>query len=223
MRLKLAVNALIKYLCGIILVGLLLFLPVGSFCFWNAWLLLGLLFIPMFFLGLVLLFKAPDLLKRRLDSKEKQGTQKGVVRFSALLFVLGFMIAGLDFRFGWSDLPLYIVIAASVLLVISYALYAEVMRENAYLSRTVKVVEGQTVVDSGLYGLIRHPMYFVTLLLFLSFALVLGSLWSLLCFSGFFPLFVVRILNEEKVLRRELDGYTDYCEKVKYRLIPFVW
>ncbi len=223
MRIRLAISAFTKFLIGLLFVGLLLFLPAGSFRFYNAWLLIALLFIPMLILGIFLLWKLPELLQRRLESKEKENTQKGVVGCSGLLFIVGFVIAGLDFRFEWSRIPGPLVIAASVLLLISYALYAEVMRENVYLSRTVKVEEGQAVVDTGLYGFVRHPMYAVTLVLFLSFSLVLGSLWSFLCFLGFVPLFIVRILNEEKVLGKELNGYREYCKKVKYRLIPFVW
>lgn len=223
MNLRLACSAVIKLFFGLLLVCLLLFLPAGTFLFFRAWLMIALLFVPMFVLGVVLLVKAPKLLERRLDSKEKEMTQKGVVAFSGSLFVLGFVLAGLDFRFGWSQLPTCISVIGAALLLLSYGLYAEVMRENVYLSRTVKVEEGQTLVDNGLYGIIRHPMYAVTLLLFISFALVLGSFWTFLCFLGFIPLFVIRILNEEKLLRKELQGYREYCKKVKYRLIPFIW
>ena len=223
MRLKLAVNALMKYLMGLLFIGMLLFLSAGSFLYFNAWLFILLLFVPMFFLGTVLLIRAPGLLAKRLEHKESQATQRGVVLSSAVLFFIGFLIAGFGFRFGWPGLPAAAVVTGSVLLLVSYALYAEVMRENAYLSRTVEIQQGQTVVDTGLYGVVRHPMYSATLLLFLSFALVLGSLWTLLCFLGFIPLFAVRILNEEKVLANGLDGYADYNKKVKYRLVPFLW
>lgn len=223
MKIRLAISALTKFLIGLLFVGLLLFLPAGSFRFYNAWLLIVLLFVPMFILGIFLLWKFPDLLQRRLESKEKESSQKGVVGCSGILFIVGFVVSALDFRFGCSRFPQPIVIAGAVILLVSYALYAEVMRENVYLSRTVKVEEGQPVVDTGLYGFVRHPMYAVTLVLFLSFSLVLGSLWSFLCFLGFVPLFIIRILNEEKVLQKELNGYTEYCGKVKYRLIPFVW
>lgn len=223
MRLKLAVNALVKFFCGLILVGLLLFLPAGSFSFLNGWLLIALLFIPMIFLGIFLLWKEPQLLAKRLDSKESESSQKLVVSLSGIVFIAGFTVAGLDFRFGWSQMPTALVWFGSALLLVSYALYAEVMRENAYLSRTVKVQEGQKVIDTGLYGSVRHPMYSTTLCLFLSFALVLGSFWALLCFLIFIPIFVLRIFGEEKLLSKELYGYEEYQKKVRFRLIPFVW
>ena len=220
---KLFLSALTKFLCGLVLVGALLFLPAGSFAFTGGWIFIGLLFIPMLILGAVLLIKSPELLEKRLDAKEKENTQKGVVALSGLLFLAGFIIAGLDYRFGWSHVPTWLVIVASVILLESYALYAEVMRENAYLSRTIEVQEGQKVVSTGLYGIVRHPMYAVTFWLFLSIPLVLGSFFSLLCFLPYPIIMVVRILNEEKVLTEGLDGYADYKKKVKYRLIPFIW
>ena len=220
---KLAIRALIKYLVGLVLVGTMLFLPAGSFAYANGWLFLGLLFLPMLVLGLVLFFKAPDLLEKRLGAKEKEATQKGVLAVSALLFVGGFVVAGLDYRFGWSQVPAWVVTVAAVILLVSYALYAEVMRENAYLSRTVEVQKGQTVIDTGLYGIVRHPMYAVTVWLFLSIPLVLGSWWSLLCFLPYVPVIAIRIRNEEQVLEQGLAGYSDYKKRVKYRLIPFVW
>ena len=220
---KLAIRALIKYLFGLFFVAALLFLPAGSLGYGNAWLFLGLLFIPILILGVVLLIKAPDLLEKRISAKEKEDTQKGVVAVSALLFVAGFVVAGLDFRYGWSSVPAWCVIASSVILLISYALYAEVMRENAYLSRTVEVQENQTVIDTGLYGIIRHPMYAVTLWLFLAIPVVLGSWWSLLCFAPYIVVIVIRIRNEEKVLVEGLAGYSDYIKRVKYRILPFVW
>ena len=220
---KLFLSALTKFLCGLVLVGALLFLPAGSFAFTGGWIFIGLLFIPMLILGAVLLIKSPELLEKRLDAKEKENTQKGVVALSGLLFLAGFIIAGLDYRFGWSHVPTWLVIVASVILLASYALYAEVMRENAYLSRTIEVQEGQKVVSTGLYGIVRHPMYAVTIWLFLSIPLVLGSFFSLLCFLPYPIIMVVRILNEEKVLTEGLDGYADYKKKVKYRLIPFIW
>ena len=223
MKLKLLLSALTKFLCGLILVGVLLFLPAGSFAFMGGWIFIALLFIPMIVLGIVLFIKAPELLQKRLGAKEKENTQKGVVALSGLLFLVGFIVAGLDYRFGWSHVPTWLVIVSSAILLISYALYAEVMRENAYLSRTIEVQEGQKVVSTGLYGIVRHPMYAVTIWLFLSIPLVLGSFWSLLCFAYYPILIVVRILNEEKVLTQELDGYADYKKKVKYRLIPFIW
>ena len=220
---KLLLSTITKFFAGIILVGLLLFLPAGSFAFFNAWLFIALLFIPMLILGIILFIKAPDLLEKRLSTKEKENTQKKVVGFSALLFLVGFLISGFDFRFGWSNVPNWLVIFSSVVLVISYGLYCEVMRENAYLSRTVEVQENQKVVDTGLYGIVRHPMYAVTIWLFLAIPLVLGSWWALLCFIHYPILIVARIKNEEKVLNEGLSGYTEYTKKVRYRLIPFVW
>lgn len=220
---KLLMNAIVKFICGILMVGLLIFLPAGTLDYPNGWLFAALLFVPMLIIGAVLFIKSPDLLKRRLDSKEKEQTQRGVVALSGLMFLGGFIVAGLDFRFGWSSVPTWLVIAASVILLISYALYAEVMRENAYLSRTVKVEKDQKVIDTGLYGIVRHPMYAVTLWLFLAIPIVLGSWYSLICFAHYPIVIIVRILNEEKVLERELDGYSDYKKKVKYRLIPFIW
>ena len=220
---KLILNAAIKFTVGLLLVGCLLFGTAGTFSYFGGWLFLMLLFLPMLMLGIVLAIKSPSLLAKRLNVREKEGTQKGVVALLGLLFFGGFAVAGLDFRFGWSSVPAWLTGVASVVLLLSYALYAEVMRENAYLSRTVEVQEGQTVVDTGLYGLVRHPMYAVTLWLFLSIPLVLGSWWSLLCFLPYLPLIVIRILNEEAVLTKELTGYAEYQNKVKYRLVPFVW
>lgn len=220
---KLALSALIKFTFGLALVGALLFLPAGSLAFFNAWLFIGLLFVPMLILGIVLLVKSPDLLKKRLDAKEKQNAQKGVVAMSALLFLAGFIVAGLDFRFGWSHMPAWAVAVASAILLISYALYCKVMRENAYLSRTIEVQNGQKVVDTGLYGIVRHPMYAVTIWLFLAIPVLLGSLYALLCFLPYIPVIVVRILNEEKLLSAELDGYEEYKKRVKYRLLPLIW
>ena len=220
---KLFFQALTKYLLGLVLVGALLFLPAGSLRYSNGWLFIGLLFLPMLLLGAVLLIKAPALLEKRLSAKEKEKTQKGVVGLSALLFLCGFVVAGLDFRLGWSQIPPAAVYTASAVLLVSYALYGEVMRENAYLSRTVEVQKGQTVVDTGLYGIVRHPMYAATLWLFLSIPVVLGSMWALLCFTFYVPVIVVRILNEEKVLSADLEGYTEYKKRVKYRLIPLIW
>lgn len=223
MRGKLIMNALIKYIVGLIMVGLILFLPAGTLEYWNGWLFIGLLFIPMFFLGVILLWKAPALLEKRLSTKEKEGTQQKVVALSGLLFLIGFVAAGLDFRFGWTRVPVWVVIAASVILLVSYGLYAEVMRENAYLSRTVEVQENQKVVDTGLYGVVRHPMYAVTILLFLSFPLVLGSWIGFVLFLHYPILIAARIKNEEMVLEQGLEGYTEYKKRVKYRILPFVW
>lgn len=220
---KLLIKALLKFIMGLVLAGALLFLPAGSFSYINAWLFIGLLFTPILILGVVMFFKAPTLLEKRLNAKEDENTQKGVVVAAGLLFVVGFIVAGLDFRFGWSDVPWWAVIAAAVILLVSYGLYAEVMRENAYLSRTVEVQEGQKVVDTGLYGIVRHPMYAVTVWLFLSIPIVLGSWWSLVCFLPYVVLMVVRIKNEEMVLEAGLEGYSEYKKRVKYRLIPFIW
>ena len=220
---KLLLNALAKFVCGLLLVGLLIFLPAGTLAYAGGWLLIGLLFVPMLMAGFVMFFKAPDFLAKRLDVREKQTTQKGVLAFSGLMFVAGFVVAGLDFRFGWSQVPPAVVLIASVLFLSAYALYAEVMRENAWLSRTIEVEEGQTVVDTGLYGIVRHPMYAVTLWLFLSIPVVLGSWWSLLCFAPYAAVIILRIRNEEKVLTDGLPGYAEYKTRVKYRLIPFIW
>ena len=220
---KLMKEAITKFTCGLVLVGLLIFLPAGSAAYPRGWLLMGLLFGPMLIAGFVMLAKSPEFLKKRLDAKEKQGAQKGIVACSGLMFIAGFVVAGLDFRFGWSSVPDWVVIAAAVLFLVAYALYAEVMRENAYLSRTVKVEQGQIVVDSGLYGIVRHPMYAVTLLLFWMIPLVLGSWYALIPF-GFYPaVIVVRLKNEEKLLTKELPGYAEYKRKVKYRMLPFIW
>ena len=220
---KLLMEALAKFICGLLLVGLLIFLPAGTLSYTCGWLLIGLLFGPMLVAGFVMLYKSPEFLKKRLDAKEKQGTQKGVVAFSGIMFIVGFVVAGLDFRFGWSAMPAWMVITASVLFLVAYALYAEVMRENAYLSRTIKVEEGQTVVDTGMYGIVRHPMYAVTILLFLMIPLVLGSWYALVAFAFYPAVIVVRLKDEEKLLTKELPGYAEYKQKVKYRIIPFIW
>ena len=220
---KLLLSVFLKFTIGLFLVGLLLFLPAGTLAYFGGWLFIALLFIPILILGIVLYLKAPELLQKRLNHKEKEKTQQGVVAIAALLFLLGFVFAGLDHRFGWSDLPLPTVIVASITLLVGYAMYAEVMRENAYLSRTVEVQEGQKVIDSGLYGVVRHPMYLATILLFISVPLVLGSWFSLLFFAFYPIVMVIRIRNEEQVLSEQLEGYREYMEKVKYRLIPFVW
>jgi len=220
---KLLINAIVKFLSGLLMVGLLLFLPAGTFGYTGGWLLIGLLFAPMLIAGFIMFFRTPGFLAKRLDAKEKQGTQKGVIAFSALMFLAGFVVAGLDFRFGWSKIPPWVVITASVLFLIAYALYAEVMRENAYLSRTIKVEEGQKVVDTGLYGVVRHPMYMATVLLFLMIPLVLGSWYALIVFAFYPAIIIVRLLDEEKLLTRELPGYAEYKQKVKFRIIPYIW
>lgn len=220
---KLLINALAKFACGAALVGLLIFLPAGTIHYPCGWLLMGLLFVPMLIAGFVMLFKSPAFLEKRLDAREKQATQKGVLAFSGLMFIGGFVVAGLDFRFGWSRVSAAVVIAASVLFLLAYAFYAEVMRENAYLSRTIKVEEGQTVVDTGLYGIVRHPMYSATILLFLMIPLILGSWYALIVFAFYPAIIIVRLKDEEALLSRELAGYEDYKKKVKYRLLPFIW
>ena len=220
---KLLVNALTKFTCGLLLVGLLIFLPAGTICYPLGWLLIGLLFGPMLIAGFVMLFRSPDFLEKRLDVKEKQATQKGVIAFSGLMFVAGFVVAGLDFRFGWSQMPQPVTIVASVLFLAAYGLYAEVMRENAYLSRTIKVEEGQKVVDTGLYGIVRHPMYMATIVLFLMMPIVLGSWYALMVFVFYPAIIIVRLKDEEDLLTRELPGYAAYKEKVKYRILPFIW
>ncbi len=222
-RLKLALSGLIKYLLGVILVGALVFLPAWTLAYPGAWIFVGVLFVPMLILGVVLLIFAPTLLQKRLSNKEKQKTQKGVVKLAGLMFVGGFVLCALDFRFGWSHVPTWLMIASAAVFLLGYAMYAEVMRENAYLSRTVEVQEGQKVVSTGLYGIVRHPMYLATLLMFLPMPLILQSLWGLCVFGWYAILIIIRILGEEKLLASELDGYTDYKKKVRYRLIPFVW
>lgn len=223
MNMKLFVSAVVKFLCGVIAVLLLLFLPAGTLSYPNAWLLVGLLFVPMFAAGIVLMFKNPELLKKRLNAKETENEQKKVIGLSGIMFVLGFVVAGLDFRFQWLVLPKAIVAAAAVVFLAAYVLYAEVLRENTYLSRTIEVQENQKVIDSGLYGIVRHPMYAVTLVLFLSMPLVLGSVFSFVIFLAYPFIIARRIRNEEKVLEKELDGYSEYKKKVKYRLVPFIW
>lgn len=220
---KLLINALVKFFCGFLLVGVLIFLPAGTLAFAKGWLLMGLLFGPMFIAGLVMLAKSPEFLAKRLDVKEKRSAQQGVVKLSGLMFIAGFVVAGLDFRFGWSNMPQAVTVVASVLFLLAYLLYAEVMRENAYLSRTIKVEEGQTVVSTGLYGIVRHPMYMATLLLFLVMPLVLGSWWALIPFAFYPAIIISRLKDEEVLLTRELAGYAEYKEKVRYRIIPFIW
>lgn len=220
---KLLISAITKFLAGLVLVGAMLFGPAGSFSYAGGWRLTVLLFGPMLIAGFVMFFRSPAFLAKRLDAKEKQATQKGVLAFSGLMFIASFVVAGLDFRFGWSKVSFPVIITACVLFLIAYGLYAEVMRENAYLSRTIQVQEGQKVVDTGLYGIVRHPMYSATILLFLAMPLVLGS-WYALIPMAFYPLIIViRLLDEEKLLTRELPGYDAYKQKVKYRLIPFIW
>lgn len=223
MTLKLFISAITKFILGVALVGLLIFLPAGSLSFFNGWLLMGILFIPMFFAGIVMMLKNPDLLKSRLNAKEKRQEQSLVVKLSGLMFVAGFIVAGLGFRFNLYTLPKGVSIGAAVVFLVAYILYAEVLRENTYLSRTIEVQENQKVIDTGLYGIVRHPMYSVTLLLFLSMPLVLGSIYSFLIFLAYPFIIAKRIKDEEKFLEEELTGYREYKQKVKYRLIPFIW
>ena len=223
MDIKLFLKAITRYILGIVIVGVLLFIPANTFEYWNAWLFMGILFIPMFIAGIILMIKNPMLLKSRLDIKEKEREQKQVILYSGLMFFFGFLIAGLNYRFSWVILPKIVVIIASILFIISYILYAEVLRENTYLSRTIEVQKNQKVVDKGLYGIVRHPMYSITLLLFLTMPLILGSIISFVIFLIYPFIITKRINNEEKVLEKELKGYIDYKKKVKYRLIPFIW
>ena len=220
---KLLLSALAKFTCGLLLVGALIFLPAGTLNFGKGWLLLGLLFGPMLVAGFVMLFKTPAFLEKRLDAKEKRDAQKSVLAYSGLMFIGGFVVAGLDYRFGWSSMPTAVTVTASVLFLTAYCLYAEVMRENAYLSRTIRVEEGQTVVDTGLYGIVRHPMYMATLLLFLSIPVVLGSWYALIVFAFYPAIIITRLKDEEALLEKELTGYKEYQKKVKYRLIPYNW
>lgn len=223
MTVKLFFSAITKFLLGVILLGIIIFLPAGSFSFFNGWLFLAILFIPMFFAGIVMMFKNPELLKSRLEAKEKQKEQDLVVKLSGLMFLTGFVLAGLGFRFNWFMLPKIVVIPASILFILAYIIYAEVLRENTYLSRTIKVQENQKVVDTGLYGIVRHPMYSATLLLFLTMPLILGSIYAFLVFLAYPFIIAKRIKHEEEFLEKELSGYKEYKEKVKYRLIPFIW
>ena len=216
-------QAMVKFLGGVLVVGLLLFLPAGTFAYWQGWLLMGILFIPMFIAGLFMLIKSPDLLRRRLDVKEEQSEQKTVILLSGLMFLAVFVVAGLNVRFGWMVLPAWVSWAAAGLFLFAYALYAEVLRENVWLSRTVKVQENQKVIDTGLYGIVRHPMYMVTLFLFLSMPLVLGSPFSFVISLAYLPIIAGRIRNEEKVLESGLEGYREYKNRVRYKVIPFVW
>ena len=223
MNVKLFFQAIIKYLFGVVIIGALIFIPANTLKYWNGWLFMGLLFIPMFLAGIVLMIKNPELLRKRLNAKEKENEQKLVLAFSGLMFISGFIIAGLNYRFKWIEMPNVVVIISSVLFVISYILYAEVLRENTYLSRTVEVQENQKVIDTGLYGIVRHPMYAVTILLFLSIPLILGSVISFAIFLIYPIIIAKRIKNEEILLEKDLKGYEEYKKKVKYKVIPFIW
>lgn len=220
---KLIMKGITFLLTGLVMMGALFFLSAGTFGYWNGWLMLGILFIPMLLMGLVLLVKDRSLLEKRLQLKEKQTTQKGVVALSGLMFLAGFVLAGLDFRFGWLPLPKAVSVIAAVVFLAGYGMYAEVLRENTYLSRTVEVQEDQKVIDTGLYGIVRHPMYTATLLMFLAMPLVLGSVIALAVFLAYPVIIIARLNNEEQVLEEGLKGYTEYKQKVKYRLLPFIW
>ena len=223
MNIKLFIQAIIKYIFGVLIVGSLLFISANSFEYWNGWLFMGLLFIPMFVAGIILMIKNPELLRKRLYAKEKESEQKQVILFSTVMFLLGFIIAGLNYRYKWIEIPNSVTIISSILFVIAYVLYAEVLRENTYLSRTIEVQENQKVIDNGLYGIVRHPMYAITILLFLTIPLILGSIISFIIFLIYPIIIAKRIKNEEKVLERNLKGYKEYKNKVKYKIIPLIW
>lgn len=216
-------QAIVKFLCGLIIIGALLFVPAGTFGYINGWIFIALLFVPMFIAGIVLMIRNPELLKKRLNAKEEQGEQKTVVLLSMVMFIAAFAVAGLDFRFGWFPLPRWAVIAGMVVFVLAYIMYAEVLRENTYLSRTVEVQENQKVIDTGLYGIVRHPMYSATLLLFLSMGIILGSVFSFAILLMYIPIIAKRMKNEEKVLEDGLAGYREYKKRVKYKVLPPVW
>lgn len=220
---KLFFQALSKFLIGLVIICMLLFIPAGTLDYPNGWLFIALLFIPMFFAGIIMLFKSPDLLRKRLNAKESEDEQKTVILVSGIMFLLAFILAGLNFRFGWFKLPTIVIIIASIVFLLAYIMYAEVLRENEYLSRTVEVSENQKVVDTGLYGLVRHPMYTSTIFLFLSMPLVLDSIFSFIVMLVYPIIIIFRIRNEEKVLENELVGYKEYKEKIKYKLIPYLW
>ena len=220
---NLLTQALIKFLTGVLLIGLLIFLPAGSFTYWQGWLMMGVLLVPMFIAGIVMMVKSPDLLRKRLNAKEKESDQKTVVALSGLLFIISFVTAGLSWRLNWWILPDWAVWIAAVLFILSYILYAEVLRENEYLSRTIEVQQGQKVIDTGLYGIVRHPMYMATIIMFLSMPLVLGSPISFIIMLGYIPVIAKRVRNEEIVLSEGLDGYKEYMKRVMYKVIPFIW
>ena len=223
MNIKLFFQAIIKYVLGVIIIGALLFAPANSFEYWNGWLFMGLLFIPMFIAGIILMIKNPELLRKRLNAREKENEQKWVLLFSGVMFIAGFIVAGLNYRYSWTVLPKAVTIVSSILFIIAYILYAEVLRENTYLSRTIEVQENQKVIDTGLYGIVRHPMYAVTILLFLTIPLILGSIISFIIFLIYPIIIAKRIKNEEIVLERDLKGYKEYKNKVKYKIIPLIW
>lgn len=223
MNIKLFFQAIIKFVLGVLLIGLLLFIPANTINYWNGWLFMGILFVPMFLAGIVLMIKNPELLRKRLNAKETESEQKQVIVFSGLMFILGFIIAGLNYKHNWIVIPNIVVIISSILFILAYILYAEVLRENTYLSRTIEVQGNQKVIDTGLYGIVRHPMYAVTILLFLTMPLILGSIISFIIFWIYPIIIAKRIKNEEKVLEKNLVGYSEYKKKVKYKVIPFIW
>ena len=223
MNFKLFIQAILKFALGVILIGLLIFLPAGTIEFFNGWLFMGVLFVPMFLAGIVMMIKSPDLLKKRLNAKEKENEQKQVVALSGLMFIVGFIVAGFNYKYSWIIMPKPVVIISTIIFLVGYALYAEVLKENQYLSRTIEVQENQKVIDIGLYGIVRHPMYMATILLFLAMPLVLGSIISFIIFLVYPFIIAKRIKNEEEVLEKELDGYIEYKKKVKYKMIPFIW
>lgn len=220
---KLFCQAISKFIIGLVMVGVLIFLPAGSFMYWQGWLLIGILFVPMFIAGLIMMKKSPELLRKRLNVKEEETEQKTVIMLSGIMFLAAFVVAGLNFRFGWIVLPEWVSYAGAIIFLAAYALYAEVLRENAYLSRTVEVQQDQKVIDTGLYGVVRHPMYMSTLLLFLAMPLVLGSIISFVITLAYIPIIAKRIGNEEKVLEDGLPGYAEYKNKVKRKVVPFIW
>lgn len=220
---KIFCQAILRFIIGVLIVGVLLFIPAGTFNYWQAWLLMAILFIPMLFAGIVMMLKRPKLLQKRLNANERETEQKQVVVLSEIMFLVAFIVAGLNIRFGWLMLPTWISYAAAIIFLFAYILYAEVLRENMYLSRTVEVQENQKVIDIGLYGIVRHPMYMTTLFLFLSMPLVLGSVFSFFILLLYIPIIRKRIKNEEKVLEQGLKGYLEYEKKVKYKIIPYIW
>lgn len=222
-RIKLCLSALVKVVMGVALVGALLFLPAGTLAYDGAWRLCIVLFVPMLVMGVVMFVLSPELLRRRLASKEERATQQGVVRYAGLLFIISFVVAGLDFRYGWSAMPLWMTWCAVIIFLLGYALYGEVMRENVWLSRNITVAEGQQVVTTGLYGIVRHPMYTSTIFMFLAMPLVLGSCWAMLPMMLYIPIIIIRIKDEERLLIADLAGYQEYCKKVRWRLLPYMW
>lgn len=220
---NLLLNSIVKLLSGLVMIAILLFLPAGTWHYLHAWLFIALLFVPMTMIGIWLYLSQPNLLAKRLGNKEREQQQKNVVALSGLMFISGFVLCALDYRFGWSSVPVWLVVVASVIFLLGYGMYAEVMRENAYLSRTIEVQEGQQLIDSGLYGIVRHPMYTATILMFMAIPLVLGSFWALFVFAIYPILMVLRIQNEEQVLAKGLAGYPEYQKRIKWRLVPFIW